>query len=112
MQLCYTHVLLTTKGSYDESDFKTMRRCKKKKVQIFFFKNHEKRLLVFHQLNQPLCMDGEDEAISVPFQNNWAESLTLLPITSYPKEKVQFTPLNYRQSLDNPLNYNLVQFTP
>jgi len=112
MQLCYTHVLLTTKGSYDESDFKTMRRCKKKSTNNFLKKNHEKRPLVFHQLNQPLCMDGEDEAISVPFQNNWAKSLTLLPITIYLKEKVQFTPLNYRQSLDNPLNYNLVQFTP
>ena len=96
MQLCYTHVLLTTKGTYDESDFKTMQYCKKK-VQINFLKNHEKHPLVFHQLNQPLCMDGEDEAISVPFQNNWAKSLTLLPITIYPKEKVQFTPLNYRQ---------------
>jgi len=93
----------------------TLKQCdvvRKKKYKYFFKKNHEKRPLVFHQLNQPLCMDGEDEAISVPFQNNWAKSLTLLPITIYPKEKVQFTPLNYRQSLDNPLNYNLVQFTP
>ena len=27
-------------------------------------------------------------------------------------ENVQFTPLNYSQSLDNPLNYDLVKFTP
>ena len=26
-------------------------------------------------------------------------------------EKIQFTPINYSQSLDNP-HYNLVQFTP
>ena len=31
---------------------------------------------------------------------------------NFTKEKVQITPLNYSQSLDNSLNYNLVQFTP
>jgi len=94
MHLCYTHVLLTTKGTYDESDLKTMQHCKKK-VQINFLKNHEKHPLVFHQLNQSLCMDGEADAISVPFQGNWVKSLTHHYLPKQPP-RISFLPTQFQ----------------